>query len=85
MINNNILILWLLLLSEGIELRQAPSLKINCWMYITKWWKKVISSASKQLENKIWFQKADVDMLAESMTTPPAVHILTARSTQEVD
>ncbi|XP_030040107.2 uncharacterized protein LOC115455616 [Manduca sexta] len=35
------------------------------------------------LTNTLW--KADIDLLAESTTAPPLVHILTARSTQEIE
>ncbi|XP_059049477.1 uncharacterized protein LOC131844580 [Achroia grisella] len=41
-----------------------------------------VTSPVDELTNKLW--KADVDMLAESMTTPPVVHILTARSDGEI-
>ncbi|XP_052755579.1 uncharacterized protein LOC113523088 [Galleria mellonella] len=42
-----------------------------------------ITSTVDELTQKMW--KADVDMLAESMTTPPVVHILTARSVDEIE
>ncbi|CAH0406226.1 unnamed protein product [Chilo suppressalis] len=43
---------------------------------------KVTDVVHDEIQNILW--KADVDMLAESMTAPPAVHILTARSSQEI-
>ncbi|RVE47586.1 hypothetical protein evm_007784 [Chilo suppressalis] len=44
----------------------------------------IVALHHNQLFKRYIWKKADVDMLAESMTAPPAVHILTARSSQEI-
>nr|XP_021208261.1 uncharacterized protein LOC101735575 [Bombyx mori] len=41
------------------------------------------ADTEKKFDNSLW--DADIDMLAESTTAPPVVHVLTARSIQDIE